>query len=104
MKTLLCLVMLFGFGACAHKKSCSDKSSCTKKTEVKEDVAFAGHCPMGLCLKKVVKGEKEHRVEYKGKVYYFSSAEAKDKFLTKIDDNIKKANAQWDSPAMNRVR
>jgi YHS domain-containing protein len=96
--------MLLGLGACAHKNNCSDKSAYSKKTEVKENVAFDGHCPMGLCLKQVVKGEKQHRVEYKGKIYYFSSAEAKDKFLAKIDDNIEKANTHWDTQPMNRVR
>jgi len=104
MKVLLCLVMLFGLGACAHKKNCPDKSACSKKSEVKENIAFDGHCPMGLCLKKVVKGEKQHRVEYKEKVYYFSSAEAKNKFLANIDDNIKKANTHWGNQPMNRVR
>lgn len=103
MKLLLCLVLLFGFSACAHKKSC-DKPACSKKAEVKEDVAFDGNCPMGLCMKKVVKGEKQHRVEYKGKIYYFSTAEAKDQFLSNIDDNIKKANTQWRNQAINRVR
>jgi YHS domain-containing protein len=103
MKLLLCLALMFGFSACAHKKSC-DKPACSKKTEVKEDVAFGGHCPMGLCLKKVVKGEKQHRVEYKGKIYYFSTAEAKDKFLANIDNNIKKANAEWDNQGMGRIR
>lgn len=103
MKLLMCLVLMLGFSGCAHKKQ-YDKSDSSKKTVVNEDVAFDGHCPMGLCLKKIVKGDKQHRVEYKGKVYYFSSAEAKDKFLSKVDDNIKKANAHWDNQAMNRVR
>lgn len=104
MKVLMCLVMLLGLGACAHKEGCSDKSACSKKTEVKEIVAFEGNCPMGLCYKKFVKGDKSHRVEYKNKVYYFSSEEAKDKFLSNIEGNIKKANVYWENQAMNRTR
>jgi len=103
MKILVSLFLLISLGACAHKKHCEDKASC-QKTEVKEKVAFDGNCPMGLCHKKLVKGDSKHKVEYKGQSYYFSTAEAKDTFMAKIDENIKTANKQWETLGADRVK
>ena len=104
MKFLVCLLMLISFGACAHKKNCGDKDSCSKKEVVQEQAAFDGHCPMGLCNKKMVKGDSQYNLNYKGEVYHFSSAEARDTFAAKIDENIKAANRSWETLGADRVK
>ncbi|MBA2405413.1 MAG: YHS domain-containing protein [Bdellovibrionales bacterium] len=104
MKILMGLLMLVSIGACSHKKNCGDKSSCHKSEVKQQEAAYGGNCAMGLCHKKVVKGDSKHNVEYKGKVYHFSSAEAKDNFLAKIDENIKEADKQWAQLGADRVR
>lgn len=112
MKVLVVsLVLLVTLSACAHKKkNCADKESCNKpKTAEVQNIeavkaAFDGHCPMGLCLKKKVKGDNQYKVDYKGQVYLFSSAEARDKFLSKIDSNIKKANQEWAKFSADKLR
>lgn len=111
MKILLSLFLLVTLSACAHKKKCcANKESCNKPktTEVQkvEEVraAFDGYCPMGLCLKKKVKGDSQYKVDYKGQVYFFSSAEARDKFVSKMDANIKKANQEWTKVGSDKLR
>lgn len=95
MKILLVLLLLVTFGSCAHKKNCSDNSSC-QKAEVKPAVCYDGYCPMGLSKKLKVKGDHRYYLEYKGKHYIFSSAEARDTFMSKIDHHIKKADTYWE--------
>lgn len=104
MKILVSLFLLLSFGACAHKKHCADKTSCQKTEAVKEKVAFDGHCAMGLCNKKLVKGDSQYKLEYKGVVYYFSSAQARDTFVAKVDENIKAANGHWETSAADRAK
>ena len=109
MKIILSLFLLVTLGACAHKKKCSDKASCAKeescnKSEAKEAVAYGGLCANGLCKKLEVKGDEKFKVDYKGKCYLFSSAEARDNFLAKIEENIKKADAHWEKVSADRVR
>jgi hypothetical protein len=101
MKILLALLMVVTFSACAHKKMCSDSSSCQKqesckKTVVKPEVCYNGYCPMGLTKKLKVKGDHRYNLEYKGKHYIFSSPEARDSFMSKIDHHIKKADTHWE--------
>ncbi len=109
MRFLLSLCLLLNFAACSHKKMCADKSSCAKTEScsktVKPALAYDGHCPMGLTNKAKVKGDHQYKLEYKGKHYVFSSTEARDSFMSKIDDHIKKADAQWESlEAVDRIK
>lgn len=111
MKALIILVLLVTISACSHKKMCHENSSChkqdsCKKPEVKSAVTYDGHCPMGLTKKQKVKGDHQYKIEYKGKQYIFSSAEARDSFMSKIDEHIKKADAHWEESmdAVDRVR
>lgn len=67
-------------------------------------VSYGGLCANGLCKKKEVKGDPKYMVDYKGRCYIFSSAEAKDNFLSAIDENIKKADAHWMQIGAERVR
>ena len=110
MRILLCLLVSMAFSSCAHQKKCDESSPCQKegsykKAETETTFAYDGHCPMGLTKKLKVKGNPKYRVEYKGKNYLFSSPEARDSFLSKIDHHIKKADNHWESgDAVDRVR
>ena len=102
MKVILCLFLFISLSACAHKKNCHDMSSCGKqescsKPEVKPTVSYGGHCPMGLAKKMKIQGNHEYRIDYKGKHYIFSSPEARDVFMSKIDHHINKADAHWET-------
>lgn len=110
MKVILGLFLFISLTACAHKKNCYDKSSCGKqescsKPEVKPTASYAGHCPMGLTQKKKIQGNHQYSVDYKGKHYIFSSPEARDVFMSKIDVHIKKADAHWETiESADRIR
>jgi YHS domain-containing protein len=97
MKLIVSTLLLLTLGACAsyHQKPNEAAQAAPVAAEVKNPAAYNGHCPMGLCLKKMVKGDEKYDVEYKGKRYIFSSPEARDKFVSNIDANIKKANNHW---------
>lgn len=97
MKTFMCLVLLLTFAACASKEQKPVASPVVTETEKidKKNVAYGGNCGMGLCLKKRVKGDTKYGVDYKGKTYLFSSAEARDKFVSNMDRNIELANKHW---------
>ena len=110
MKIILILFLLISLTACAHKKNCQDKSSCGNqesysKSEVKPTVSYGGHCPMGLTQKMKIQGNHQYRIDYKGKHYIFSSPEARDVFMSKIDHHIKKADAHWETiESADRIR
>ncbi len=94
MKLILSLALLFtvslAFAATAPEKNSSEN----KAAEVKE-AEYGGHCPMGLCLKKRVKGDEKFSLDYKGKHYIFSSEESRANFKKDMDKNIETANSQW---------
>lgn len=99
MKLFMCLVLMLTFGACASKETSQVpvvvKTEEVKKEEPVKTAEFGGNCGMGLCLKKIVKGDPKYSVEHKGKTYLFSSAKARDKFMKNADKNIELANKQW---------
>ena len=107
MRIIFALFALIILSACSHRQSSDAKTSCTKdcsKVEVKQAVAYDGHCAMGMCEKKKVVGTAQYKVDYKGKCYFFSSAEARDSFLAKIEQNIQKADAHWEMIGQGRIR
>jgi YHS domain-containing protein len=109
MRILFALFVLITLSACSHRQSCNGKTSCTKdescsKVEAKQAVAYDGHCAMGMCEKKKVLGSGQYKVDYKGKCYFFSSAEARDRFISKIEQNIQKSDAQWEMIGQGRAR
>lgn len=107
MKLILCLAVLISFVGCAsheNKPAASEVPATTVKTsEAKKEIAYGGNCGMGLCHKKMVKGNPEYNFEYKGKIYHFSSAKARTEFISKIDENIKKADTQWNAGNANKL-
>ncbi len=96
MKSFVMLVFLLTLGACAsHQQNGQTVEAAPVVVPVKKEAAYNGNCPMGLCLKKMVKGDDKYELEYKGNRYIFSSSEARDKFVSNIEANIKKADAHW---------
>lgn len=106
MKLIVCTLLLLTLGACAsYQDKANETAQAAPAAEVKQaEAAYNGHCPMGLCLKKMVKGDEKYDVEYKGKRYIFSSPEARDKFLSNIDKNIKAADQHWAKNAGERAQ
>lgn len=107
MRIFLSLIVLLTLTSCAcshkNKQASTEEGYCTK-SDSKVAVAYGGLCANGLCKKKEVKGDPQYMVDYKGRCYIFSSAEAKDNFLSAIDANIKKADAHWEQIGAERVR
>ena len=103
MKIFLSLVILLSIGGCANREDKTVQPTTANATAEKSEVAFGGHCAMGLCLKKKVKGDPKYSVDYKGKTYLFSSEEAKQNFLKDVDGNIAKANKQFTALGADRV-
>lgn len=66
------------------------------KTESELKVAYDGKCSMAVCEDHCdLKSNRKNSYEYKGVTYFFSSEEARSKFIKDIDENIKKADAAW---------
>jgi len=42
-----------------------------------------------------IKGNKSHHWNHKGKSYYFSSEENMKKFKKDVDENVERANKNW---------
>jgi YHS domain-containing protein len=107
MRAFLSLIVLLALTSCAYfhqnKKSSIGEGYCTK-SEAKVAIAYGGLCANGLCKKKEVKGDPQYMVEYKGRCYIFSTSKAKDNFMSAIDANIKKADAQWEQIGAERIR
>jgi YHS domain-containing protein len=103
MKVLLCLIVLLAIGGCASHEKPVDVST-AGTSESKTEVAFDGHCGMSLCQKKIVKGDPKYAIQYKGKTYHFSSAEARDQFMSKIDTHIEMANNHWTAMGADRSK
>lgn len=95
MKLFIAFVLSFSFAAIAATPETKTQASAAETKTIKP--AFGGHCAMGLCAKKKVMGDEKYSVEYKGERYLFSSAEARDKFLSNIDKNIELARNEFKS-------
>ena len=103
MKILVLTALVLTLGACASQRE--ESKPAEQAAAVVTPAAYEGHCPMGLCLKKSVKGDERYSVDYKGQHYIFSSPEARDNFISRIDNNIKKANKEWAAnTSADRVR
>lgn len=106
MKLFPSLALLLTLGACAshETKTPSEVPATTVKTsEANKEIAYGGTCAMGLCHKKTVKGNPEYNFEYKGKIYHFSSLKAREQFIAKIDENIKKADQHWNNLSADKL-
>lgn len=67
------------------------------KNTVEQKVAYGGNCAMSVCKDHCnIKANKNISHEYKGTTYFFSSEDARSKFIKDIDKNIEKANAAWE--------
>jgi YHS domain-containing protein len=102
MKLILCLLMIFSFGACTSHHPGSEAEKEAKAAAVKP--AYEGHCAMGVCRKVRVPGQAKYSVMYRGNKYLFSTEDARDDFLSDIDKNIKKANREWEMAKGTQVK
>ena len=103
MKTLIAVLFLLALGACASRQPKPVVAAPTP-TVKKVEAAYGGNCGMGLCHKKMVKGDEKYSTDYKGQHYIFSSQEAKDKFMKNIDANIALANKAWESALADKLK
>ena len=90
--------MKFAFIAMLLLMGCSTQKEVTVATEQKaaeKVLMFDGHCPNGLCLKKMVKGQPDFKLEIGNKIYHFSSQKALDQFKIDLEANLKKAENHW---------
>jgi YHS domain-containing protein len=102
MKWALCILMILSLVSCANRREHNPATQSPVVTSAPAE--YNGQCAMGMCLKKNVVGTEKYSVDYKGKHYIFSSEEARDKFLSNIDANIKRANKQWEMSSADRKR
>lgn len=87
-----CLLTMFSISCASHHPG-SEAERDAKIAAM--EPAYGGNCAMGMCKRMTVKGKHKYTVDYKGNRYLFSSEKARDQFLSNIDSNIQKANAEW---------
>lgn len=102
MKLFFALMLILSFGACTSHHPGSEAEKDAQVAAIQP--AYEGHCAMGLCKKVRTPGNARYSVMYKGNKYLFSSEKARDEFLSDIDANIKKADAEWNEYKGNQVK
>jgi YHS domain-containing protein len=68
-----------------------------KKSDRQMVAEFDGACAMALAEGKFALGNSKYVLQHDGKTYYFGSAEAKKKFEQNLDDNLQRANHNWEN-------
>jgi YHS domain-containing protein len=99
MKLVLFLLFTLVLGSCASEQERIQKTADKAEMSKGANLAYGGNCAMGMCHKKVHPGNAKHSVDYKGKRYLFTSDDARDKFISDIENNIKNADKEWASAA-----
>ncbi len=86
MKLILAIIFSIFLASCAHHH----------KAPEHHHHAYEKQCAYSVSHGNLkVKGRPEYKIEHGGKTYYFSSKEKKALFNKKIEENIKKANQNW---------
>jgi len=97
LRSFYALSLLLVLTGCAQERLRQQAE--VHEAEVKKETKaaeFDGHCGLNLCLKKnMVKCDPNVTLEYKGKNYCFVDTDARDKFIEKIEYNLRSANEQW---------
>jgi YHS domain-containing protein len=76
-----------------------------KKSDRQIVAEFDGDCAMALAHGKFHFGDDRYVLQHDGKTYYFASAEAKKKFEQNMDENIQRADQNWQrGMAMGELR
>lgn len=87
MKFILSLFFLFLIVSCAHHHSSSKH----------HHHAYDKRCAYSVSKGEFEKhGSEEINLEHGGRTYYFSSEEKKKAFVQSLDENIFKANRNWE--------
>ena len=61
-----------------------------------EKAQFEGKCAYSVANGKFnVEGNPDYKLDHNGVTYFFSSAEARDKFSAHIGDHVQRANRSW---------
>jgi YHS domain-containing protein len=103
---LTLITPLFGLGLGALAAGCSHAPTAQPYDSVVVDrsdpqktvVEFNGACAQGVSEGHLnVQGKKDYKVTQDGKTYYFSNAEARDRFLKDYPNSAQRASANWDA-------
>lgn len=89
---------LVGYSGCASdakRRSEQDMIVVEKKSDRQIVAEFDGDCAMALAEGKIHLGDDRYVLQHDGKTYYFGSADAKQKFEKNLDDNLQRANQNW---------
>lgn len=89
---------IFGGGCAATTPTAPPYDSVVvdRSNPEKTVVEFNGACANGVANGRYdVQGKKDYSVTRDGKTYYFSSAEARDRFMEDFQSNAQKAENNW---------
>lgn len=96
---ILCMFTLF---SCSHhhKESAhhhDEKTSCDSCPNKDENVAFKKMCAHSVLEGDThVEGKEEFSLSHGGKKYYFSTKEKMESFQANLNENVEKANTNWE--------
>ena len=105
-KTIMALLLSFFISSCANHQgrwgdhgdcnhsSCSNHNSCDDNCQHHEGM-YDMNCAYSMSQGNEIKGNKSHHWNHKGKSYYFSSEENMKKFKKDVDENVERANKNW---------
>lgn len=86
-----------GCASDAKRRSEQDMIVVEKKSDRQYVAEFDGECAMALAEGKIHFGDDRYVMQHDGKTYYFGSADAKKKFEQNLDDNLQRANHNWEN-------
>jgi YHS domain-containing protein len=86
-----------GCASDAKRRSEQDMIVVEKKSDHQIVAEFNGACATALAEGKIHLGDQHYVIQHDGKTYYFASEEAKQKFQQNLDDNLQRANHNWEN-------
>lgn len=114
MKLRYFLLVLAFLGSCSsndrvssghrhHVTECDEagcktrEKSCAEKNCPIELAKYEGQCALSVSHGDTgVKGKNEHKLLHEGRIYYFSSEKSMHVFQENIDENVSRADQNWD--------
>lgn len=93
MKLILCLSLMLVASCSHHHKS---KEHHHHEKEAANEGMFGKKCAQAVAQGNAhVEGKEEYQLQHGGKTYYFSSEEMKNKFAKDLENNVQKAEKNW---------
>ncbi len=92
------LIIGLGFSACAHKQPTTTpvETGIAQADLKKGNYAYGGRCAASVKENRFdVQGDPKYNLEHNGRLYCFSSPEARDDFKKDTVKNIESANRHW---------